>query len=167
LKIQPARTASGGKEASSLAAASAVAGANFIARTAVGDIASGDAEPVEHSRQVESRQVKQISAGTAVVVAANFIARTTVGDKVARTAVGIEAVCNTVARIAVGETTTIQTEVPERIQTSKREPRGSTEINTTARIAVSHRDIARVAVRYGIARIAQHRSGKQASQASA
>ena len=174
--------ASGGNEASSLAAASTVAGANFIARTTVASIASGNTETVKQSRQIEPRQVKQVSVRTTVVVSATIeaisstVARiatveaVAVADNIARIAT-IKAIGSTIARIAIVEATSVQAKTLERVQITKREPWCDTTVGISAGIAicdnVARTAISIVAISSTIARTAQCGTSKQVPQASA
>jgi len=134
-----------------LAETSVITRSNFVAGTAGTIIAFARAESVEQSRQVDPRQINQVTTGTAVIIAAGNIARTAIGDDIARTAIG-------------GASTT-KTDVSERIQVPKRKLARSAEINFSARIAVDYA-IAWTAVCRIVTRSAQRRC-KQISQASA
>ena len=150
IELQPAM-ASGGEEASSLAAASVIARANFVARIASTVIAT--AEVTKQFLQTDSRKVKQMTTGTARGVA-EVATRIAVSRKIARTTVA-----NFVARTTTIIATTIQVETFE--QTPKFEPRCTT-VDVAARIAVTH-DVTRTAVAGFVARAASLR-GKQATQ---
>ena len=127
------------------------------------DTASNGADSVEQSRQVESRQIKQSSSGTASIKATSGITRTAVHIKApsggkARIATMTEAICDRSTRVAVNEATTIQTQISERVQFAKRESRWSTEIDGCARVATEKsRGVARIAGDR-ITRTAQFRS---------
>ena len=113
---------SGGKEASNLAATGSITRTDYIARSTIGYGTSVDAEVVEQFRQIEPRQVKQVSTGTAGVTA-NFIARTTSG--IARTASSIAWTTSGITRAALVEATAIQiqTKSAEQVEVTKRELR--------------------------------------------
>jgi len=151
---------------SSLAAAGTITGSNFVARTTVGSGTSVSAEPVEHSRHIESRQIEQVSPRTATAIYGT-IARTAISDKIARTTVR-----NAIARIAtvIVEATTILTKSSERveIQVAEREPRRTAEIGFSARITVCD-NVARttvcvIAISDTITRTALRRGCKQIAQ---
>jgi hypothetical protein len=139
--------ASGGKEASSLASASIVARSYDVAGTAsIGAFANSDA--IEQFLQVNSRQVNQMTTGTARVTT-HIVARTATGNFFARRAISI-----TTAQ--AGETDTF-----ERIQTAKRKLRGAA--NFIARAASKCSFVARTTTSNFVARGADGR-GEQASQ---
>jgi hypothetical protein len=129
-----------------------------IARTTVGNIAPSHAESVKQSRQIEPRQIQQVSAGTTGNIAST-IARTT--RCVARAAYSV-------AWTAIGEATAIQTEISERIQSTKRKSRCIATVDFSTRITIPH-EITRIAERVAstITWTAQRRGGKQIPQTSA
>jgi hypothetical protein len=77
------------KEASSLAGASVIAGANVVARTAAAIIAATSETNVEQFLQADPRKIKQMSARTATGIATNIVARTAIFGLVAGTAVAV------------------------------------------------------------------------------
>jgi len=146
-----------------LAAASVIAGTNFVARIAT--TVTATTEPAEQFLQADSRQVKQV-ASTTVASVITWIACVTA--RIASHVIARIAVADFIARIAVVITATTQPETLE--QTPERELRRATTIITSdvaARIA-SH-VIARIAVADFIARIARIATmrSKQIAQAFA
>ena len=103
----------GGTEASSLAAASSVAGtsSNFVAGIARAIIATtGTTEPTKQSRQIESREVEQMTTGTTANIVASGIARIAITDFATRITI-----CNYVAGIAITDIATTISETSEQI----------------------------------------------------
>ena len=151
IELQPAM-ASGGEEASSLAAASTITRTtDFVARTAT---IIATAEAAEQSFQADSGKVKQVTSGTATGVA-QVSARIAVSSDVARTAVA-----DFVARTATAIITTAETDTFE--QVPKFELRGTATIDIATRIAITC-DIARTTVADFVARTASLR-GEQVTQ---
>jgi thioester reductase-like protein len=152
--------ASGGKEAS-LAATGNVTGSNFIARIASTVIATGSADSVEQSSKIESRQVKQMTAGTARGISTNIVARTAVANNIARTAIA-----DNITRTAIGGATTVQTKSVEQVSERITKCELRSAVNDSARIAVGN-NVARTTVGNDIAWGVCLRRGKQVTQTSA
>ena len=134
-----------------LAAASGIAGANFVARIATTIVTS--AESTEQSLQTDSREIEQMTTGTATGIAkvttwiaiTNGVTRTTIADFIAR-----------IATIVASTTVEASEQIPQA------ELRCNATINIAARITIGD-NIARIAVAEIVARGACRR-GKEVTQ---